>query len=156
MGFRVGGGKKALKPETLHLKAEAEGAGVGSDPSNSPSPWAARHRPGAGASSPLQTRAGDGSLRPAGQGSPGNALKGQGPEHASHSAWGRRSGDLAWNRRRGRSTVLGTPVVIPSNGKSRRSSPESQPVDYPACTASSTALKSTFLVCDEDTHPPDS
>lgn len=84
----MGGGKKVLKPEILHLKAEVEGAGVGSDPSNSPSPQAARRRSGAGASSLLQTRAGDSSLRPAGQGSPGNALKGQGPEHGSCSAWG--------------------------------------------------------------------
>lgn len=74
-----------LKPEFLGLKAEVNRAGQGMAPATY---HAGRGRSRSRLSSP--THAGDIGLWPAGQGSPGNTLKGPGPENARRSAPGTR------------------------------------------------------------------
>lgn len=129
------------KPELLDLKAEVDGAGTGAVV-----PATLRHtgRPGvgqegAGAGSPLQAHAGDTSLQPAGQGSLGNTLRGQGPENASCSTWG-------------------TPLQGPNleTGTNSRIHHSTVPANHLGSTVSSAALKSMFLVCNKGTRTPDS
>lgn len=85
MGFWLGGDRKVLKPEFLGLKAEVNGAGQGMVPATY---HTGRGRSRSRLSSPTHT--GDIGLRPAGQGSPGNTLKGPGPENARRSTPGTR------------------------------------------------------------------
>lgn len=81
MGLWLGGDRKVLKPEFLGLKAEANGARQGTAPATLDHVGRGRSR--SQLSSP--THAGDIGLRPAGQGSPENTLKGPGPENAHRS-----------------------------------------------------------------------